>query len=374
MTHSLALCPSPPHRGVLGLVQSAMGSTVNLEALKADLARSDPEKLVEIAVSTYVHVVLYKAFETRPELADAVPADLVIFFSEMRHANLRRNAAIRAQLLSIGAEFARAGLTGVALKGAGELLAPLHPDPAFRFLSDIDVLLHEADLDRAVGVLHQAGAVSQPEADINQLGHHHREPLWHPDWPVPVELHRGLGAAAARGILPATEVLDAARPTDAAGLAVPSQVHRLAHAVLHAQIEPPRFREATLSLRDLVEMEVMVRRLEAPRIAKAREIIDAGGARDAWNALDAARMLLLGGAPGDAPSPLAARIWAERALARFGQPRRRRRKLFIDLSQYYARAILFHPERRRHYLRQLLRPGGLAKALAYQRDKFRRTR
>ena len=371
-TYHLAMCPSPPHRGVLGLLSEAMGRETNRDTLIADLGRSDPQDLVRIAVNSFVHVVLYKAFVTAPELAQAVPADLVIYFNEMRHANLQRNRTIGAQLAEIGCIFSRAGLTGVALKGGAELLAPLHPDPAFRFLSDLDILLPEAELEQAVALLHTCGAVSQPEDEINQRGHHHLEALWHPDWPVPVELHRGFGSAAAGRILSAETVLHAARPSGRPGLAVPAPAHRLAHAVLHAQIDPPRYDQRSLSPRDLVEAQVMTTRLSEAEISLAGDCFKAGGAWAAWEAFDATRVAMFDENARFETHTAPARAWAMRAISDFGRPGRRRRARLLRLARWYARAILFEPERRRHYLRQLRRRGGLRKAVFYQKDKFRR--
>lgn len=374
MTRALALCPSPPHRGILGLVRAAMGCTVDRDAVIGDLGRSDPQDLVRIATMTYVHVIVHDGFAKVPELADAVPDDLVVYFSEMRQANQRRNQSIRAQLADIDGTFRQAGLTGVALKGAAELLAPLHPDPAARFLSDLDILLPAADLQRAVVLFQDQGAVSQEEDEINQRGHHHLEPLWHREWPVPLELHRGFGPDAARGILPADAVAREARATGLSALCVPSPAHRLAHAVLHAQISPPRYHERALSLRDLVEVEAMMRHLTEGEIAEARTCFETNGALEAWEAFHAARDMVFGDGTGADPYPAAARAWAEHALTNFGRPGRRQWALFLRLARYYSQTLLFDSERRRHYARQLLTPGRLRWAVDRQIDKFRRTR
>ncbi len=370
--HALDLCPSIPHRSLVWLLRAALGRPVDEDALIALLRASDPEELVRIAVFNYVHVILSKAFDHVPGLARGVPEDLVIFLTEMRHANLRRNHDIGRQLGEIGRVFSELGMRGVALKGGAELLAPLHPDPAFRFLSDLDILVPEEDLDRAVARFDDLGAVSEDIDEINQRGHHHLAPLRHPDWPVPLELHRAMGAGDARQILSAAQVLAAARPSGAPGLDVPRPTHRLVHAVLHAQIDPPRYRDGSLSLRDLVEMEVLVQRLDDRQLAEARAAFSSGEARAAWAALDAARLLVFGDPARFSAQPPAARAWARRAYDGFGRPQQRRWARAARLSGYYARTILFDPERRRHYLRQVLRPGALRKAIAYQREKFRR--
>ncbi len=386
----IAQCPSPPHRGVLGLVRTAAGPKADIpkdasgSALARDLAASDPEDLARIAVQTCAHVVAASAFERVPALAEAVPRDLLILFSELGATNLARNVAIRDQLASVGAILQRAGLRGVVLKGAADLLDPLFPDPAFRFLSDVDLLLPGAEAEAAFAALTDAGAI--PRQDAARPGHHHLAPLDHPDWPVPVELHLRLGPA--RYAAPLTAALTAALTTalpdtagDAglsglsglSGLALPRAPHRLAHAVLHAQL-PWRYRMAEFSLRDTLEFELLTRTLPAADIAEARALFTAcspAHASAAWEALDAARCLVFGQAADIEALPLPARRWAEKALIRFGQPRHALARLGWDLRRY-GEDFLHNPDRRRFFLRQLASPGGLRRALAARRDRSRR--
>lgn len=372
LTGGIAHCPSTPHRAVLGLVRAALGRPVGA-ALVDDLRASDPQDIVQIATFSYVHVVVATAFDRAPELAAGVPGDLVIFFREMRAANLRRNASILAQLQDVGAALASEGIQGVALKGGAELLDPVFPDPAFRFLSDVDILVPEADIDRAVVRLREDGAHPSEISEIDRQHHHHVEPLGRPDWPVPVELHRRLGQGALHDLLAAGDVIETARPTEMSGLAVPSPLYRLAHAVQHAQLQPPRYRDGLLSLRDVMELELMRSAMAPDEAAAAQALFDAEGIA-AWEALDAACALVFGDADRIAGLSPAARRWAESAIAGFGRPGRRRLDAFLRWAGWYAREFFLNPERRRHYLGQLKQPGHIRRILSDHRDRWRRTR
>lgn len=378
MSRGIERCPSAAHRCVLGLVRAAMGHPVG-DWLISDLEASKPEDIVRIATFHYVHVVVGSAFDRVPTLGEAVPQDLVIYFREMQAANLRRNAAILAELRAVGGVLAEAGLRGVVLKGGVELLAPVYPEPAFRFLSDIDILAPEGELERAVAVLVAQGA--QPAggvetatmSEIDQARHHHAEPLAAPGWPVVVELHRRLGQEGLGDLLAPEAVVRDARPVDLPGLAVPSPTHRLAHAVLHAQLEPARYADGVLSLRDAVEMEVVESGMAPGEVAAARALFNPQQ-QAAWDALSAVRALLFGGAARiDGLAP-ASRSWAERAIIGFGQPGRRRLRDLGRWGLWYTREFLTNPERRRHYLAQLRRPARIRRAIAAHRDRFRRTR
>jgi len=378
MNCGIEQCPSAVHRAVLGLVRVAMGRPVG-GWLVDDLKASAPEEIVRIATFQYVHVLVGSAFDRLPALGRAVPKDLVIYFREMQAGNLRRNSAILTELRTIGAALAGAGLRGVVLKGGAELVAPVYPDPAFRFLSDIDILVPEPQLERAVEVLVAQGAQPAAGADgvgmseIDRAQHHHAEPLAAPGWPVVVELHRRLGRDSLGDLLAPDAVFADARPTGFPGLMGPSFAHRLAHAVLHAQLEPARYVDGLLSLRDAVEMEVLEAGMSPGEVAAARALFDPHQ-QAAWDALTAARTLLFGDAARiDALAP-APRRWAERAITGFGQPRRRRLSDLGRWARWYAREFLTNPKRRRHYLAQLRRPARLRRALAVHRDRLRRTR
>lgn len=371
-TGGIALCPSTPHRAVLGLVRAALGRPVG-PALVDDLRASDPQQIVQIATYAYVHVAVATAFDHAPELGDAVPEDLVIYFREMQAANRRRNAEILGQLGSVGAVLAAEGVEGVVLKGGAELLDPVFPDPAARFLSDLDILVPEADIGRAVARLGETGAVSSEISDIDAPDHHHVAPLGHPDWPVPVELHRRLGQGRWRDLLAADAVVAAARPSGVPGLALPSARHRLAHAVQHAQLQPPRYRDGLLSLRDMMELEVMRAVIDPRDVAAARALFDAEG-QAAWDALDAACALAFADAERIAGLSPAARRWAEAAIAGFGRPGRRRLASLGRWAGWYLAEFIRNPERRRHYLRQLSRPGRIRRVLSGHLDRLRRTR
>ena len=374
LTGGIGQCPSPTHRGVLGLVRAAVGCPVG-PTLGADLRASDPDDLVRIATNAYVHVVLATGFERVPDLADAVPRDLVIFFSEMQAANLRRNEAIRVQIETVGEALCGAGLRGIVLKGGAELLDPRYPDPALRFLSDIDILVPGKDIERAAQSLHAIGALADPENQTDYRDHHHFAQLIRPDWPVPVELHRQLYAERrGRGRGLDDSLRTGAEPSGLAGLDLPAAPHRLAHAVFHAQVQSSRYRMRELSLRDALEFEILSRSLAADHIAAAAALYGATDRPAAWDALDAARCLIFGSAAEIEALPEAARAWADAAITAFGRPGHRTATTSLWLLWGYVEDLLLDPGRRRHFIRQLTRRGGLRRTLDARRDRFRRIR
>lgn len=354
-------------------MRAALGGVPDA-GLRADLGRSDPEELVRIAVHNYVHVVLAGAFERHPELAEAVPRDLVIFFDEMRAANVRRNESIRAELVAIGAILTAAGIRGVALKGGAELLAPVFPEPGFRFLSDVDILVPEVKLDAAVTALRASGALTGDIEATDIPAEHHYWPLYRNDWSVPLELHVNLGGGDIGRILPAKEILRDAVEVNNIGLGVPAPAHRMAHGVIHGQVKSGNQDAGRLSLRDAMEFEVLSAALSKAEVDAARALLARGDAGASWDALAAARSLIFADAADIAALDPAARRWAEAALARFGRPRRERAAAMLRWGIEHLRAFFTDSGQRRRYLHFLSRPRRLRKALARHLETWRRMR
>lgn len=154
-------------------------------------------------------------------------------FSSLRH---------KAALADLAAILDAAAIPFLALKGA-RLAWRDYPAPGLRPLRDIDLLVAEADVQRAFAALEAAGLVpadgEDDEAHAEALEHDkHLPPLWHRKRDVLVELHHRLTDPPARHgyhmpqLDPAT-VMARAEP-DAAGVRFPAGDDMLAHLIIHA--------------------------------------------------------------------------------------------------------------------------------------------
>ena len=200
-----ASCLSQPHRGVAGLARLVATDSYHSD-LPDDLRQSDPMDLAQIAQAHFVDTSLAPAIERHEVLRSSLPEDLVLFFGEMHAGNTRRNAALKAQLTEIGAEFGAANVKAVALKGAAELLAPLWPNAGSRYLSDLDILVAEEDLAVAIEVLNDLGATPEAAEMIDWDVHHHITPYVRDDWSAQVELHKQVGGRQIGRLLTAEDV------------------------------------------------------------------------------------------------------------------------------------------------------------------------
>ena len=137
---------------------------------------------------------------------------------------------------------------------------------------------------------------------------------------------------------------------------------------------PQRYRDGLLSPRDIVELQVVAQTLSKEEIAAAaKATLGTPEAHAARQAFDTGRALVLGDNEEMAALSPAARAWAERAIAGFGCPGRRRASTLLRWSGWHATEVLVNPARRAHYIRRLRRSGALSRALDYHRETWHRT-
>jgi hypothetical protein len=129
-------------------------------------------------------------------------AALRLRFDRLATAARLRDARNRAVLEEALAALASAGITPIALKGP-VLADRLHAEPALRASTDLDLLVREADLDRAAEALGAVGfGRGDAEVDAYQRRRHHHLHLHRPPGPD-VELH--FRAHSAFGVFPEAE-------------------------------------------------------------------------------------------------------------------------------------------------------------------------
>jgi hypothetical protein len=166
-------------------------------------------------------------------LADWEAAHRAAAFSSLRH---------KAALADLAAVLDAAAIPFLALKGA-RLAWRDYPAPGLRPLRDIDLLVAEADVDRAYAALEAAGLVPADGEDAAAhaealLHDKHLPPLWHARREVLVELHHRLTDPPARHgyhmpqIDPAKVM--ARSEADAAGIRFPAADDMLGHLIIHA--------------------------------------------------------------------------------------------------------------------------------------------
>ena len=207
---------------------------------EAAICQSSPhwnwETLVAVASAEYVLSGVYRLVQQLDQTSSLTP-DVLDVLQTVESLNARRNEIILSQIRELGAAFNSAGIEPVVLKGLAHLLSGLYPDKSFRFLIDIDLLVPESDLLKAVGILERLGYRGDKPDAIELEVNHSYTPLFRAG-AVTVDLHHRLGRRVSRVILPEAEVLRDSGVCEFEGvrLRIPTPQHLMIHHIIHSQL------------------------------------------------------------------------------------------------------------------------------------------
>ena len=217
----------------------------------------DWDEFMRLAAYEAVLPALFSSIKTQLPTEIAEPLEAVSLL------NLERNEHILNQAHEVIRRLNDAGIEPVALKGLALLFAGVFPDPAVRYLCDVDFLIPEHQLATAIEVLAQAGYTPDVSDALAKFRHH--APQMQRLGFIPVELHRSIGLGLPGQILPALELLAASRPIDFKGarLRIPSPEHLVTHLILHSQVRHPYRERIWPPLRAMYDLVSLNRRFAA---------------------------------------------------------------------------------------------------------------
>lgn len=355
---ALDLCTSTVHRAVLGVLAVSLGCPAYGD-LANDLRNSPPEQFAAIANQSHAQTILQTAFDRAPQLRDCIPRDLLIYFTEMRRANEDRNAQALRQMAQISGILSNADIPVLALKGAADVLCPIHDPAAHRYISDLDLLVPLNRITDAARLLRQAQGLSLHDQDLQPGPHHHLTQIISPDWLFTVELHLRPGSDTVSAALQSEQIFQRAVKTKIPGLLVPCLEDRLLHHVLHGM--ELRHETAAINLRLLADhhcyLSAVPKKVQDHALARLEMIGKAAWMED----LSTLSFSLSGIQP-----PV--RSWAARALSDFGAPDARGRDTAFWVKRY-AQRFWQNPGYRRQVLRKLISPTDWAEFIHFHRDR-----
>jgi len=106
-------------------------------------------------------------------LGPTVPPDVVDFLSAVEDLNRERNSVILNEVKFAAQLLNEVGIEPILLKGVAYLALGMYPNPATRYLRDVDLLLSETQLETAVDVLIRNGFEPDNSDQFGQFRHHH---------------------------------------------------------------------------------------------------------------------------------------------------------------------------------------------------------
>lgn len=166
--------------------------------------------------------------------------------------------AIRWEFSRIADAVRDTGTTLVAMKGAAYVLLDL-PFARGRRVADVDVLVPLADLASVESSLLAAGWVTLPidpyDDRYYRLWTHELPPMMHARRQIPLDVHHGLVPRTSRIQPDPARVLGRSEPVPGADARVPCPAHLALHAAVHLFHDG----EITGALRDLVDIDGLLR-------------------------------------------------------------------------------------------------------------------
>jgi len=136
-------------------------------------------------------------FDQAAEAGVAIPDDLREPLRRLRWTNALQAGRVLACARDVRDTFASAAIPHIFLKGAARLAADL-PGADLQFSGDVDVIVPEEMVDRALAALRTAGYqdIRAEHLRDEYAASHHREPLRSPHVDLPVEVHVTLARPA----------------------------------------------------------------------------------------------------------------------------------------------------------------------------------
>ena len=181
------------------------------------------------------------------------------YLLELHRFNLERNQALLQQLREVVGLLNAVGVTPLLLKGAAALVTDLYPDPGMRFMVDLDLLVPEEQLERAVAAVQGDGyAVPEKYRElIASTASQHYPPLARPGEPATLEMHRRV-LNRGRELLESARVWDNSRPYDGGLLpgltaALMSPTDALIHCFAHSELAHGSQHYERIDARSLLE-------------------------------------------------------------------------------------------------------------------------
>lgn len=219
------------------------------------------ENVAVLANRSNLAPALMVALRARKLWEDA-PVEFRGFLEEIYLFNKHRNSLLRQELIEVMGILNTAGIIPLPLKGAAALAGGLFPDPAVRFMWDLDVLVPSGRIRHAVRVLEEGGWFIQ---DTHSLGAVDREslyrgrhfaPLIKESFPAHVEIHRRIVSDEWKALLDTDDVwressLFGSSVLPGITMAVMLPSHQIMHCFIHSELSHANHRDFRLDLRQL---------------------------------------------------------------------------------------------------------------------------
>ncbi len=213
------------------------------------------EQIVQVSSAQFMLPALFIRLK-KAALLNELPSDLVEYMEYLTDLNRERNQQILAQIRDIVALLNDHGIAPIFLKGTAHLLLSLYEDIAERMVGDIDFLVEESEMIKAVQLLIDAGY--QPKSRFNPelikiMKHYPR--LTNFSYPAAVEVHREVIRPPHDNQFKSSRIISEKRKI--AGqwkVYIPSAEHLIIHNVFNVQVNDMAYLWGTVYLRQMYDL------------------------------------------------------------------------------------------------------------------------
>lgn len=223
------------------------------------------ERIVQVSSGQLVLPALHIQLQ-RAGLEKELPDDLVEYMNSITQLNRERNRQIIEQSHEIARILNKCDSAPIFLKGAAHLLYPLYQDIGERMVGDIDFLILEADLLKAVHHLGEIGYT--PLTDFNPYRlktEKHYPRLVRYDYPAAAEVHIRVVPSPHDMRFSSVEIdREKQKLPGDLRMFIPSNRHLIIHNCLNAQINNKAYLYGNPNMRQMYDL-LLLAKLENPQ-------------------------------------------------------------------------------------------------------------
>lgn len=197
---------------------------------------------------------LYKGLKDKDVLA-IVPEELQAYLKELHDINHGRNSRLLDQIQELHILLQEAGIKHVFLKGAAFLIMGAPEGRLERMVGDIDILVHQNDIDKAFELLQGHGYEQSLGFNYEVKQFRHKDRQISKAHLAAVELHSELLRHPHESFLPGNRLLNHSILCN--GLPIPRGTEMALHAILAQQINDRGYYYKSISLKTLYDVMML---------------------------------------------------------------------------------------------------------------------
>ncbi len=240
-------------------IDDLMILTLLLTDKRLENKKIDYLKVVSIANTEFLTSALYYEMKKHKLFDTIEDEELHAFLHEIFVLNTKRNEQILHQLEEIVLILNSSSIEPLLLKGIASLVEKDYQHIGIRYLSDIDLMVHPEEIEKAYAALIDAGYKKADSPMFAHESYHHLWPLEKDGMPVILELHRRAmgGYSTLKSIPFSTNTSYKSDNVKFSNTWVFNPTHKLYHTFFHSEVDDDNYNFKNLDLRHLYDFAVL---------------------------------------------------------------------------------------------------------------------